>query len=306
LSDGTIIMRPRLTHLAAIACGLIGACALSGCEHGALGGGGKSAPRVRVKLAAEAGDSGGGGTEEVVTVAGYGTFTGRVVLDGADPGLTLSLPATMPDPNVCQRPLIPNERLIVGEGNGIKNVFVYLARKPAGTKDAAAPPEQVIFDQKACTFVPHALIARTGQEVRLINSDPIAHNVNLKPNSNEPFNNILKVSDQVGVPYTYKRGEREPVRVVCDIHSWMLAWQLPLDHPYGAVTNENGEFTIPDLPAGQHRFVVWHEGRKLADHPVTIEVDQTATGEIKVPSTTFAQAAPARGLKTVVISVAGN
>jgi hypothetical protein len=86
----------------------------------------------------------------------------------------------------------------------------------------------------------------------------------------------------------------------------MLAWHLPLDHPYGALTDDKGEFTIPDLPAGQHRFVVWHEGPKLADYPVTIEVDQTATGEIKVPSTTFAQAAPARGLKTVVISVAGN
>jgi hypothetical protein len=39
----------------------------------------------------------------------------------------------------------------------------------------------------------------------------------------------------------------------------MSAWQLPLDHPYGAVTNENGEFSIQNLPAGKHKFTIWHE-----------------------------------------------
>jgi hypothetical protein len=86
----------------------------------------------------------------------------------------------------------------------------------------------------------------------------------------------------------------------------MLAWHLPLDHPYGAVTDEKGEFTIADLPAGEHRFLVYHEGKKLMEYPVTIQVDQTTPVEIKVTSTTFAQASPTGPVKTVVLSAIGN
>jgi hypothetical protein len=244
--------------------------------------------------------------EETVQVAGYGTVTGRVILEGTAPTLAMSLPANMPDPTVCQRPLIPNERLIVGEGNGIKNVFVFLGRKPPGTKAGSAENLSLVFDQKSCTYIPHAMVIRAGQPFQMLNSDPIAHNVNTHPNKNQKLNSTLKISDTVGVPYVYPSGEREPVRVTCDFHAWMLAWHLPLDHPYGAVSNEKGEFTIADLPAGEHRFVVYHEGKKLMDYPVTIQVDQTTPVEIKVNASTFAQAAPIGPVKTVVLSAIGN
>jgi hypothetical protein len=212
----------------------------------------------------------------------------------------------MPDPTVCQRPLIPNERLIVGEGGGIKNVFVYLDRKPPGTKAGVAGPAAITFDQKGCTYIPHAMVLLARQPFQMLNSDPIAHNVHTHPTKSQELNSTLKISDTVGVPYAYAAAERTPVRVTCDFHAWMLAWHLPLDHPYGAVTNEKGEFTIADLPAGEHRFVVYHEGKKLMDYPVTIQVDQSTPVEIKVNSSTFAQAAPAGPVKTVVLSAIGN
>jgi hypothetical protein len=303
-SEGTGVERdlpPRLRF------GLVWAAlvaTLCGCEHGALGGGGKARPSVSIKLDAPEGET--AGVEETVQVAGYGTVTGRVILDGTAPSRPKSLPANLSDPTVCQAPLIPDERLIVGEGGGIKNVFVFLDRKPKGTKAGTPAPAAATFDQKSCTFIPHALILRAGQPFQLLNSDPIAHNINATPRNGQALNSLLRPSDTVGSPYTYAAGERSPVRVKCDIHGWMVAWHLPLDHPYGAVTNEKGEFTIGDLPAGEHRFVVYHEGNKLMDYPVTIQVDQTTPVEIKVNSSTFAQAAPIGPVKTVVLSAIGN
>jgi hypothetical protein len=260
---------------------------------------------VSIKLDVAEGET-AAGEEQAVQVAGYGTVSGRVILEGAAPTLAMSLPANMPDPTVCQRPLIPNERLIVGEGNGIKNVFVYLDRKPPGTKAGDAAAAGLTFDQKACTYIPHAMVVRTKQPIQLLNSDPIAHNVHTNPTKSQSFNSTLKISDAVGVPYMYTAAERAPVRVTCDIHAWMLSWHLPLDHPYGAVTDDKGQFTIADLPAGEHRFVVWHEGKKLMEYPVTIQVDQTTQAEIKVNSSTFAQATPVGQVKTVVLSAIGN
>jgi hypothetical protein len=51
---------------------------------------------------------------------------------------------------------------------------------------------------------------------------------------------------------------------------------------------------------------VWHEGKKLMEYPVTIQVDQTTQAEIKVNSSTFAQATPVGQVKTVVLSAIGN
>jgi plastocyanin len=269
---------------------------LAGCSEG-LGGGAAITPTVRVKLDAQAGTEAGGISEQAVQVAGYGTLTGRVVLPSLLPAGALR------DPETCVREKIPNERLLVGDGGGIKNVFVYLSRKPAGAKAAPSAEQPVVFDQKNCTFIPHALVAHVGQELKFINSDPIAHNINTKTVLSTPFNQILKVSDQTGVPFTYSRAEREPIRVVCDIHAWMLAWHLPLDHPYAAVTDDSGAFSIADLPAGKHDFIIWHEGNRLSQQSVTINPDQTTETEIKVPAASFASLAPRDRLKTVVVSL---
>jgi len=276
--------------------------ALPGCSQG-LGGGGSIDPTVTIRLDGDAAAT-AAADDANVEVAGYGSVSGRVILEGPPPNLSGYLPATIEkDANVCNRGLMTEERLVVNNG-GVKNVFIYLARKPAGVKaELASPPsETVFFDQKTCTFVPHALVIRTGQEMRILNDDTILHNTHTNPTSNDIFNQSVGVKERDGVPYTYQRPEREPVRVVCDFHSWMLAWHLPIDHPYGTITDDNGAFEIKDLPAGEHRLVVWHEGSKLMDYNVTIEPDQTTPAEIKLTSATFARREPGKS-KTVVLSM---
>jgi hypothetical protein len=55
----------------------------------------------------------------------------------------------------------------------------------------------------------------------------------------------------------------------------MLAYQLPLDHPYAALTDADGKFTISDLPSGSHNFTLWHEGKKLRNYKVTVKAGET-------------------------------
>ena len=54
--------------------------------------------------------------------------------------------------------------------------------------------------------------------------------------------------------------QQQLVTVRCNIHAWMLAYAFVLDHPFAAVTDENGEFHIPSAPLGKElRIVAWHE-----------------------------------------------
>jgi len=219
-----------------LACLMAGGCAPGYSGQGsiqALGGGASIEPTVAVKLDAAATEAAGPAAGGEVAVAGYGTVSGRVVLDGSPPPLNPLLPGgDLRDPSACVREQIPDYRVVVGPNNGLANVFVFLPRKPAGTKtEASEPPaEEIKFDQKFCTFKPHALVIRTGQTVKVLNSDPVTHNTNTKPKSNSSFNSPVKPNDQEGLPFKYTKPEREPVRVVCDFHAWMLGMDSHVDH----------------------------------------------------------------------------
>ena len=53
--------------------------------------------------------------------------------------------------------------------------------------------------------------------------------------------------------------ENPPIQYKCTIHGWMTGYVRIFDHPYYAVTDEDGKFEIKNAPAGKYRIVYWHE-----------------------------------------------
>ncbi|MFG0334326.1 MAG: hypothetical protein ACF8TS_13255, partial [Maioricimonas sp. JB049] len=183
--------------------------------------------------------------------------------------------------------------------------FVYLEKAPPGTRRPEAPLEEVIFDQQFCTFLPHALFVQTEQPIRILNDDAVLHNVHTFPQRNSEVNQGIAGNNRVGFQIAYARPEKVPVQVKCDVHPWMLAWHLPLDHPYGTVTADDGTFTIADLPAGTHQLTLWHEvlGVIGDEVEVTIEPDGTTTlPDISVSAARFTAGFRGEKSKTVVLS----
>ena len=229
-------------------------------------------------------------TEAAPVEGGVGTLKGRVVYVGSYTPLAplFAKGAAAKDPSVCGVEAIPNETILVKDG-GLANTFIYLDKIPKGAVIPAVG-DPILFDQKVCVFTPHAMVVRVKQPIKILNADGAAHNTHTYPKKNTAFNSVVQPNDRSGVDLTYGQAEKEPFTVGCDIHSWMTAYHLPLDHPFGAVSAADGTFEIKDLPAGKHEFKVWHEVGKMVekafvvtikpgDNEVTINVPASKLGK---------------------------
>ncbi len=266
---------------------------LSGCGKPvhALGHGASAEPTVSVLLSdGPAGPTEAAGGAATTAVAGYGTFKGRVVVNGTVPSLAPLLAQGAPTKDaICSQKEVPDESVVVGANNGLGNVFIYLKKVPGG-EIPAAPADPIVVDQQGCRFLPHAAVCRVGQPLTFTNSDPVAHNTAFAPQSSSGFNQTIVANDKKGASYTYGKPEAVPVRAKCDYHAWMGAYHLPLNHPWGVVTAPDGSFEIKGVPGTTVEFVIWHEKAQYINRglKITIPVDGIVEQEITVDAAKLA------------------
>ena len=211
---------------------------------------------------------------EITAVADsdWATLKGRIVYDGTAPARIVLKPNK--DVATCGKTKLFDEELVVGADGGVADVFIWVVVKkgkikvhPDYEKDAKAT---VRFTNKACRYEPHAMVVRAGQSLELGNDDDVGHNVNLPFMKNKPRNVLIPPNGSFSVDDLTK-AERLPTGVACNIHPWMKGKLLVLDHPYGVVTDAEGNFEIKNLPAGTKlTFKAWHPA---AGYVKDVEID---------------------------------
>ncbi len=215
---------------------------------------------------------------KTIKVNNGGKISGVVKFDGDMPEMKKL--AINKDPLVCDVVAKFDETLVVSkEGKLVKNTIVYLMDISQGKdfdKDA-----KVELDQKDCKFTPHIQIIPAGESLTVKNSDKATHNVHIFGTSkNGTAFNKQQTRNRKRMKVGGAKSAEGPLEVKCDIHGWMKAWVAHVPHPYFAVTNEKGEFTLEDVPAGKYKLGYWHEACGTNNkEPVDIEV--TAGGEVK-------------------------
>jgi plastocyanin len=167
-----------------------------------------------------------------------------------------------------------DESIVAGKTGGLANAFVYIKSGLEG-KTFAIPAEPVVIDQKGCWFHPRVLGMQTGQTLKVINSDPVTHNIHPMAQVNREWNHSQGMDDP---PISRKFAKPEiMIPVKCNIHSWMHAYIGVLDHPYFAVSGDDGKFEIKNLPPGKYTLGVWQE--KLGNQEQEITVPPHGTAE---------------------------
>lgn len=202
-----------------------------------------------------------------------GTITGTVRLAGAAVEQRKLLVTV--DQTVCGKEKDADD--LRETGKGIRNVVVSLQGPPP---DATwkAPLPLVQMDQQQCVFIPRVVIVPVGGTVEFLNSDRLLHNLRTRNTQNPAFNRTQPKGRTIPIAFT----KPEIIRVDCELHPWMRAWVVVAAHPFYALTNEQGEFVLANVPPGKHSLQFWHESLgtvthdvTVADGSVTVSVDMT-------------------------------
>ncbi|MFA5060070.1 MAG: carboxypeptidase regulatory-like domain-containing protein [Candidatus Omnitrophota bacterium] len=207
----------------------------------------------------------------LVAASWAGTVTGTVKYEGEVPKFAeLKMDA---DP-IClakhSGPAYP-DTLVLGDGNTMANVFVYV-KSGLAKKDYPVPQEPVVIDQQGCQYSPHVFGVRVGQPLKILNPDGTLHNVHALSKVNPEFN-IAMPQFRKEIIQTFDKEEfMFPLK--CDVHPWMAAWGAVMSHPFFTVTGKDGKFTIPGLDAGTYEVEAWHE--KLGTQTATLTVTADA------------------------------
>ena len=202
---------------------------------------------------------------QVVSVVDGGTIKVKVKWQGPLPHLVPS--EINKEPQICdpqgqkRRDL---ERLLVAQDGGIANTVIFLRDITRGKAMDFAPARQFL-NQKNCRYEPHILLVPVGGNLQVKSSDPTLHTVHMSGASD--YNLPFTMKDQVINRSMTRAGV---VDLRCNAgHVWMNSEMIVASHPYYAVTDENGNFEISQVPPGSYEIVAWHEGwRVVGESPM--------------------------------------
>jgi hypothetical protein len=205
---------------------------------------------------------------QVVAVEDGGTIRGTVKWQGSMPHLVPS--EINKDQQVCDpsgqkhRDL---ERLVVAPSGGVANTVVFLRNINRG-KAMDLPTERRFLNQKNCRYEPHILLVPAQAVLTVKSSDPLLHTVHMSGSAdyNLPFTaqgqEISRTMTRAGV-----------VSLRCNAgHVWMNGEMIVATHPYYAVTDSDGNFSLTDVPPGQYEIVAWHEGWRVVGESALYDI----------------------------------
>lgn len=207
----------------------------------------------------------------VVSVAEAGTISGEAKFVGVSSG-SKAIPVTK-DQDYCGL-TVPDDSVVVGTGRGLKNVVVYL---DGDWGQAVSTGKEIVLNTDGCRFSPCVTAMVLGEKFTVRNSDPKLHIVHSYLEDKTVFN--------IAVPFpghrmeiTHKIKKTGMMQINCDTHGWMRGYIHVFDHPYFAVTDEKGSFSVLNVPPGTYTLKAWHEKAGVQ----SIEVRVPEEGEVKI------------------------
>jgi plastocyanin len=212
--------------------------------------------------------------------------TGKITLKGAPPREVPIQMRTDPHCARMHKEQQSTKHFVLGPGGGLGDVFVYI-KEGLGDKKYPVPAEPVVLDQVGCFYTPYVFGVQTGQKIVIKNSDPTLHNVHIRtdPKTKNKGSNRVQAPKGPDLSAAFQHPEIF-VRFSCDVHPWMFAWAAVVDHPFFAVTSEDGTFKIADVPPGTYVLEAIHRKAGTLTTEVTVGADDQ--------SVDFTMTAPAK------------
>jgi len=207
--------------------------------------------------------------------ASAGDVTGKITLKGT-PAPEKDIPMD-PACGALHPGKKPTTRFYVADASGgLADCVVYLE----GAKGGSAADKPVVIDQKGCEYLPYINSAQVKQTIRVLNSDPVMHNVHPTPSADgNKEQNKAQLPKGAPLEFTFEKPEKF-LRFKCDVHPWMFSYVSIFDHSSHTVSGKDGTFKITGVPDGKYKLVVEH--RKGGKVEKEIEVKGGAKADFTI------------------------
>ncbi len=214
-----------------------------------------------------------------MAVAGGSGLTGTIDFDGlipADSVITLTA-----DQTGCGQTI--TNRAVDNTGTRIGGAVVWLTDIRSGKP----LPMQRRFElvNEDCQIYPRVQAVFAPGTLNVTSEDVAMHQdriINVATGETEaiaPFNDNGEV-----VPFDRLLDKTAQLEVICDLHPWSRAHILVLDHPYFAMSEKSGTFSIDDIPPGTYHVKAWHPRLGVAEQTVTLAAGQPISIAMKLGS----------------------
>ncbi|MFQ5991209.1 MAG: carboxypeptidase-like regulatory domain-containing protein [Nitrospiraceae bacterium] len=241
-----------------------------------------------------------------ITVSNGGVISGKVTVEGGKPRPMAFNLVTIPDPVYCGRISTGTgwrivEDFIIGPDHALKDAVVMLKGVERGKPFAM---EKVRIDAIDCDFLPFVSVLRDQDEITVVNMDPVEHDIQgyetartrgarILFNRPLPMNPFHKAFNLLGMEsHRHLAGEpmvenihltrgRNIFVMQCGFHPYMFSWGVVVDNPYYAITKEDGQFSLTDVPPGEYTLTAWHAGvGRFLEQKVTVPSKGTVSANV--------------------------
>jgi len=209
----------------------------------------------------------------VVPVTNGATLTGRVVFDGEVPRAHRSM--ITKDVDVCGLGYRERQDVDISRDRGLRDVVISIEGIERGKPwpESDGRPE---VSQEGCTFLPHLQVVRKGQEIDIVNPDPVLHNIHafeLVGSGQRTLFNLGQPPEERVITHVLQPRRGHHIRLECDAHDFMLGWVYAADTPYASLVDEDGRFRIDRVPPGTYTVTAWHPDLGVRKAEVTLSPD---------------------------------
>ena len=138
------------------------------------------------------------------------------------------------------------------------NVLVWIDGITAGKALPEIRRDEIVIDE--CRYAPRVLAVIAGTTINVKSRDKLVLTSRFYlEGAPEPVAEVHTVDEGQVVPDEKIGARAGIVEIRAPEQPWIRGYIAVFDHPYFAVADENGRFTIDSLPPGTYTVKAWHE-----------------------------------------------
>jgi plastocyanin len=188
------------------------------------------------------------------SVSANGAIGGTISLQSVPPD---SMVAVTRDARVCGDSASLTE--VRTSGTSLANVLVWVDGIASGKP--LDESRRATVEIEKCRFVPRMIAVNVGTTINFLSRDRVTHTSRFyRENAGAPVDVIYTVDEGQVVPSEKIASKPGIVEARHVQHPWTRGYIAVFDHPYHAITDDQGQFTIDSLAPGTYTVKVWHEG----------------------------------------------